>query len=136
VPVTVNTAVVPVGSAAIAPAISLFGPELLRLSAGERQLRLIVESSGEGLVQASFGSVALGATALRAGNNDVRFTLPAGTVAALRSSSASGGVLTLTPLSGDSAVTGQAIAQRVQLAPAPKAKTKPTPKAKPKPRRK
>jgi hypothetical protein len=140
VPVTVNTPVVPVGSAAVSPTISLFGPELLQLSAGERELRLIVESSGEGVVRATFGSTTLGTASLRGGNNDVRFALPAGIADSLRRSSASGGVLTLTPLSGDSAVSGPAITQRVQLTPAPKAKTVPkaktAPKAKPAPKTK
>jgi hypothetical protein len=136
-PVTPSPKVVAVGSASFAPSISVFGPELLTLAAGESQVRLIVESNGQGIVQAKFGSLTLGTARLRSGNNDVRFTLPAGVVSSLRTSAAKSGSLTLTPLSADGAVAGQPVAQRLRITPAaatakPKAKpsTKPKPKAK------
>jgi hypothetical protein len=125
-PVVLNTPVVQAGSADAAPSITVFGPELLKLAAGDKQIRLIVESSGQGLLQASLGSVALGVASLRGGNNDVRFTLPAGIFTSLRKSTAASSVLTLTPVSTNSTVTGTAVAQKVQIAPAkPKAKRTP-----------
>jgi hypothetical protein len=143
-PISVNTPVVPVSSVVVAPTISVFGPEILTLGAGESQIRVIVQSNAEGRLAASFGTLALGKVVIRGGNNDLRFTLPAGAVASLRSSASTAGVLTLTPQSADGSVTGQAIVQKIRIAPAAKTLAKPKPKAKkpkakakskPKPRR-
>jgi hypothetical protein len=129
-PISVNTPVVPVSSADVAPAISVFGPELIALSPADRQLRLIVESSGEGLLQAALGSVALGNATLRPGNNDVRFTVPQSLLSSLRRSATAANILTLTPVSTSGAATGQPVTRTVSLAPA--TTPKPAVKAKPK----
>lgn len=86
----------------IAPAIRLYGAQLLRVSAADRLVRLIVFASGDGKLQASFGGKVLGTYTLRAGNNDIRFRLPADAVKSLRSVSATRAaqsLLTLTSLS-------------------------------------
>lgn len=86
----------------IAPAIRLYGAQLLRVSAADRLVRLIVFASGDGKLQASFGNKILGNYTLRAGNNDIRFRLPADAIKSLRSISATRvpqSVLTLTSLS-------------------------------------
>jgi hypothetical protein len=119
--VKTTTPVVPVSSSDVAPALSLFGPEVLKLSATETQLRLIVQSSGQGTVKARLGSKVLGAVAVRGGNNDVRFKLPGGTLQTLRRSAATSNVLTLTPVSADGSSTGASVTRIVRVS-APKAK--------------
>jgi hypothetical protein len=69
---------VPAPAAEDAPAIALYGPETLRVSKSKRLVRLVVFSSGQGKLQAQLGATILGTRALRAGNNDLRFTLPTG----------------------------------------------------------
>ncbi len=116
-PVAVNTPVVPVGAADIAPTLELFGPEILKLSATQTQLRLIVSSNGEGSVRGKLGSVDLGKVAIRGGANDVRFTLPKSLLKLLRRSAAAApNVLTLTPLSSDGSVTGTPLVRQVSVA--------------------
>ncbi len=88
-----------VSSADIAPTLSLFGPEVLKLSNLETQLRLIVESNNQGAVQAKLGTVVLGTLPIRAGNNDLRFKLPPGVLRTLRRVASASNVLTLTPTS-------------------------------------
>ncbi len=101
-------ATVPVPTTDVAPTIDVFGPELLKVSAASRVIRLIVDSSGPGSLSASLGSTRLGTSGLRAGNNDVRFTVPASMVTALRKSAAVTNVLTLTPMSSSGAAAGTA----------------------------
>ena len=81
-----------------APTLTLHAPELLRVSAKTRLLRLIAYSSGSGKLRATLGSVELGTLGLRAGNNDLRWTLPASLVTALRKTTADN-LLALTSLS-------------------------------------
>ena len=50
--VPVNTPVVQVPTADAPPVISVFGPQLVKIAAGDRQLRLIVQSSSDGSLQA------------------------------------------------------------------------------------
>jgi hypothetical protein len=114
-PAFTPTPVVPVSSVDVAPTLFLFGPELLKLSPTETQIRLIVESNGEGTVQAKLGSVVLGTLPVRGGNNDLRFKLPAGLLSALRRSASTGNVLTLTPVSASGSVTGQAVTRTVSV---------------------
>lgn len=105
-----------VSNADVAPEISLFGPLLLKVSAASPTLRLIVESSGEGKVHATLGTLDLGTPALRPGNNDLRFTLPKSALASLRRRlSAAGNVLTLTPVSSSGAATGAAVTRTVTV---------------------
>ena len=116
-PVVVNTPVVPVGSADVAPTLDLFGPEILRLSATQTQLRLIVSSNSQGSVRGRLGSFDLGKVAIRAGSNDVRFTLPKSLLKSLRRSASSGSnVLTLTPVSIDGSATGAPLVRKVSVA--------------------
>ncbi len=118
-PVSVNTPVVPVGAADVAPTLELFGPEILKLSATQTQLRLIVSSNGPGSVRGKLGSVDLGKVAIRGGSNDVRFTLPKNVLKSLRRSASASNVLTLTPLSSDGSASGAPLVRKVSVA-APK----------------
>ena len=121
---TVYGGVSNVPGADVAPEISVFGPLLLRVSTTSPKLRLIVESSGEGKVHALLGSVDLGTSTLRAGNNDVRLVVPKSLLSALRRSSAAGNTLSLTPVSTSGAATGTAVTRSVTVVAAPKAKAK------------
>ena len=116
-----STPVIQVTSADVAPTLFLFGPEILRLTSVDTLLRLIVESGSEGTVQAKLGSVVLGTASIRAGNNDVRFKLPAGMLRALRRSASAGNILTLTPFSPNGTTMGQAVTRTVSVL-APKVK--------------
>ena len=111
--------VTPTSSAETPPAITVFGPLLLMVSAKSPTLRLIVESSGDGKVHTQLGSVDLGSPTLRAGNNDLRFKVPKTLLTALRRSAAAGNVLILTPLSPSGAVAGEAVTRHVAVAAAP-----------------
>jgi hypothetical protein len=115
---------VPVPTTDIAPLIDVFGPEVLRLSATAPTIRLIVSSSAVGSVDATLGSRTLGSRPLRAGNNDLRFSVPKGLLTALRRAAGADGVLTLTPMSTSGAVAGQPVVRHVSIAQAPKAKAK------------
>jgi len=124
---------VPVPTNDVAPTIDVFGPELLTVSASERVIRLIVDSSGQGALNARLGSTALGTSQLRAGNNDVRFTVPASLIASLRRSAGVANLLTLTPMSSSGAAAGTPVTRHVAIS---TAKAKPKPKPKPKPKKK
>ena len=113
----VPTPVLPVTPLDAAPTLTLFGPEILKLSPTQTQLRLIVESSGQGSVRGRLGSVDLGAVAIRGGNNDVRFKLPKTALASLRRSAAVANVLTLTPVSATGGATGTPVTRTIRIAP-------------------
>jgi len=115
---------VPVPTTDFAPTIDVFGPELIKVSATSRVIRLIVNSSGVGSLNASLGSTPLGTSGLRAGNNDIRFTVPASMLTALRKSASVTNVLTLTPMSSSGATAGQPVTRHVSIAAAVKAKPK------------
>jgi hypothetical protein len=125
-PFTVTSPVVPVSSLDIAPTIEVFGPQLLALSATATQIRLIVNASGEGLVSATLGSLALGTAALRAGNNDVRFTVPKGTLSAVRRSAGPSNLLTLTPTAPNGTATGVPVTRTISVTAATKTPAKKT----------
>jgi hypothetical protein len=119
------------------PSIDVFGPELIHLEAGATQLRLIVASDGPGTLSASLSGVALGQGTLRAGHNDIRFTLSPTALKSLRRTATTAGLLTLTPLSpggtsGASVVRQVAVDPAVAVVPSAKAKPKAKPKTKPK----
>jgi hypothetical protein len=114
---------VPNGDAA--PSIEVFGPLVVQVSSSNPVLRLIVESTGDGKVHATLGTVDLGSPAVRAGNNDLRLTIPRSLLTSLRRSSSAANVLTLTPVSASGAVTGTAITRNVAVAPTLKHKQKP-----------
>jgi len=96
-----------------APLLTLHAPELLYVRSRDRVLRVIVFSSGSGKLKATLGSVVLGTVGLRAGNNDVRWSLPASLVTALRKTS-SDNLLSLTSLS-PSGTTGATITRHVVI---------------------
>lgn len=106
----------------VAPSIFVYGAQIVRVSAADRMVRLIVFSSGPGLLRASVGDTVLGTEELRAGNNDVRFRLPPSAVAALRkalSIRAASSVLTLTSVSTQGA-TGTKVARKLVVTTPPK----------------
>lgn len=112
-PATTWGTAVPVPTTDVAPAIEVYAPELLRLSASDPSIRLIVESDGAGTLNAALGTTALGARALRAGNNDLRFVVPKSMLTALRRSALAANVLTLTPVSPAGTVAGPAVTRQV-----------------------
>ena len=123
-------ATVPSPSGEVAPAILVYGAQVVRVSAATRAVRLIVFSSGPGKLEAALGNSPLGTFALRSGNNDVRLRLPASAVKALRKTASAGATessLRLTSVSTEGA-RGATVVRKVTV-------TKPTPKPKPKKRR-
>jgi hypothetical protein len=80
------------------PLLQVYAPEVVRVSAKTRLLRLAVFSSGDGKLQALLGSINLGTASLRTGNNDVRFVLPKQLFNSLRTKSVSN-LLQLTSVS-------------------------------------
>src|SRR5207244_10243491 len=97
-----------------APDVTLHAPELIRVSAKTRLLRIIVFSSGDGTLRATLGSTWLGSAGLHAGNNDVRFILPAQLLKALRKTNTPDNVLALTSYSPGGA-QGAGITRRLTL---------------------
>lgn len=112
---------VPVPTADVPPSIDVFGPELLQLTAADPTIRLIVESSGPGLLTAKLGATILGTGTLRSGNNDLRYAVPKEMLTSLRRSATDANVLTLTPGSSTGAATGAPVMLHVAIAAAPKA---------------
>lgn len=109
----------PAETSELAPSIFVYGAQVVRVSAATRLVRLIVFSSGSGKLQATAGSTLLGTTGLRAGNNDVRFRLPATMVASLRKTSGlrlSSSVLTLTSFS-TAGTAGTKVARKLAVTP-------------------
>jgi len=131
-PASIWGTTVPVPTTDAAPTIDVFGPELLKVSAKSRVIELLVGSSGTGTLNATLGSVTLGSNTLRAGNNDVRYTVPAGLIAGLRQSASAANVLTLTPMSSSGATAGQVVTRQVSIVATAKAKPKPKKAKKPK----
>jgi hypothetical protein len=109
-----------------APDLTLHAPELIRVSAKTRLLRFIVFSSGDGTLKATLGSTWLGSAGLHAGNNDVRFVLPAQLLTSLRKTTSVANVLILTSYS-PGGTQGATMTRRVALQPVKKT-------SKPKPR--
>jgi len=111
-----------------APTLNVYAPEVLKVSSKTRLLRFVVFSSGEGKLGAVLGSTGLGSSALRGGNNDIRFVLPTGVFKSLRAKSSSN-VLQLTSQS-PSGTKGATFTRRVviQTPPKPKPKKKPAKK--------
>jgi hypothetical protein len=109
-----------VPTADAAPSIDVFGPLVLQVSASTPVLRLIVESSGDGVLLAYLGNVSLGSPTLRAGNNDLRFTVPKTLLTRLRRSASASSLLTLSPRSVSGASFGTTVTRQVTIAPAVK----------------
>ena len=101
----------------IAPAIRVYGAQLIRVSRTTRKVRLIVFSSGPGKLRVAVGSTTIGTYSLRPGNNDIRFRLPVKAVQALRSTAkarAAASLLTLTSLS-TSGAKGKSVTRRLVI---------------------
>jgi hypothetical protein len=128
-PVSIWGTPVPVPADDVAPLITVFGPELLKVDAKSPTIRLIVESSGPGAVTAALGSAKLGSGALRAGENDLRFTVPKAMLSSLRRSAGIANLLTLTPVSPGGTSVGTPVTRHV-LVTVTKPKPKPRPKTK------
>jgi hypothetical protein len=122
-PVTVWGPVVPAPSTDPAPTLMIHAPEVLRVSAKTRLLRFVVYSNGQGKLQAALGGSMLGTTALRTGNNDVRFVLPKTVFAAIKSPRAGANTLTLTSYSQQGTV-GTTFTRHVSVQKAAKPKPK------------
>jgi hypothetical protein len=96
-----------------APDLTVYAPELLRVSAKTRVLRFVVFSSGAGNLRALLGSSWNGAATLHTGNNDIRFVLPARLLKRLRKASAEN-ILALTSYSPTGA-RGETVTRRVAV---------------------
>jgi len=96
-----------------APDLTVYAPELLRVSAKTHVLRFVVFSSGTGALRAVLGSSWNGSATLHAGNNDIRFVLPTQLLKRLRKTS-SENILSLTSYSPGGA-RGETITRRVAI---------------------
>jgi hypothetical protein len=96
-----------------APDLTVYAPELLRVSAKTRVLRFVVFSSGTGALRAVLGSSWNGSATLHAGNNDIRFVLPTQLLRRLRKTS-SENILSLTSYS-PSGAKGRTVTRRVAV---------------------
>jgi hypothetical protein len=96
-----------------APDLTVYAPELLRVSAKTHVLRFVVFSSGTGALRAVLGSSWNGSATLHAGNNDIRFVLPTQLLKRLRKTS-SENILSLTSYSPGGA-RGETITRRVAV---------------------
>ena len=96
-----------------APDLTVYAPELLRVSAKTHVLRFVVFSSGTGALRAVLGSSWNGSATLHAGNNDIRFVLPTQLLKLLRKTS-SENLLSLTSYSPGGA-RGETITRRVAV---------------------
>jgi Family of unknown function (DUF6055) len=74
--VAVQGAVVPAPDSTLAPAIRLYGPELMNVSPTARRVTLVVYSSDSGKVEISVAGVSLGTYGVRAGYNKIRVNVP------------------------------------------------------------
>jgi hypothetical protein len=106
--------VVPAPTTDPAPDLTLHAPELIRVSAKTRLLRIIVFSSGDGTLKATLGSTWLGSAGLHAGNNDVRFILPTRLLTTLRKTNTPDNVLMLTSYS-PGGTQGASVTRRVAM---------------------
>jgi hypothetical protein len=97
-----------------APDLTLHAPELIRVSSKTRLLRFIVFSNGDGALKATLGGTWLGSAGLHAGNNDVRFVLPATMLKSLRKTNTPANVLTLTSFS-PGGTQGSTVTRRVAV---------------------
>jgi hypothetical protein len=96
-----------------APDMTLYAPELLRVSSKTRVLRFVVFSSGVGSLRAVLGSSWNGSASLHAGNNDIRFVLPTLLLKRLHKNTAQS-ILSLTSYSPGGA-RGETVTRRVAL---------------------
>jgi hypothetical protein len=95
------------------PDMTVYAPELLRVSAKTHVLRFVVFSSGVGALRAVLGSSWNGSATLHTGNNDIRFVLPAQLLKRLRKTSAEN-VLSLTSYAPNGS-KGETVTRRVAV---------------------
>jgi hypothetical protein len=120
-PVKVTGPIVNVPTSDPAPDLTVYAPELIRVSAKTRLLRFVVFSGGTGTLKATIGSSWLGSSNLHAGNNDIRFVLPSQLLKTLKKTNTPNNVMTLTSFS-PSGAKGETITRRVAVQAAKKAK--------------
>jgi hypothetical protein len=123
IPIGIPGISIPAPTSAVPPTLTIHAPELLRVSAKDRKLRLVVFSNGSGVLRATLGSLQLGTSTLRVGNNDVRYTLPASLVKSLRKTSGNK-VLRLTSFSPQG-TEGTTVTRRVVVQVPKKPKRRP-----------
>jgi hypothetical protein len=120
-PVKVTGPIVNVPTSDPAPDLTLYAPELIRVSAKTRLLRFVVFSGGTGTLKATIGSSWLGSSNLHAGNNDIRFVLPSQLLKTLKRTNTPNNIMTLTSFS-PSGAQGKTITRRVAVQAAKKTK--------------
>jgi hypothetical protein len=113
-PVKIVGPVVNVPTSDPAPDLTMYAPELIRVSAKTRVLRFVIFSDGTGTLKATIGSSWLGSSNLQAGNNDLRFILPSTLLWTLRKKSTPSNVLTVTSFS-PSGSQGGSITRRIAV---------------------
>jgi hypothetical protein len=96
-----------------APDMTVYAPELLRVSAKTHVLRFLVFSTGTGALRAALGSSWAGSANLHAGNNDIRFVLPTQLLKRLRIAGAEN-ILSLTAYSPGGS-KGETVTRRVAV---------------------
>jgi hypothetical protein len=96
-----------------APDMTVYAPELLRVSAKTHVLRFLVFSSGTGALRAALGSSWAGSANLHAGNNDIRFVLPTQLLKRLRTAGAEN-ILSMTAYSPTGS-RGETVTRRVAV---------------------
>jgi hypothetical protein len=117
--------VIDTGSAVAVPDVVVAGAQLVRLAATDTEIHLVAQSSAEGMLTVTLGSISLGTYSLRPGANDLHIALPKAELVRLRTSTATN-VLTLRPTSTDGQTTGTAVTRTVAFTPAQKAVVKHT----------
>ena len=121
--VKINGPVIQTPTSDPAPELTLYAPELIRVSAKTRLLRFIVFSSGDGALKATLGSTWLGSAGLHAGSNAVRYILPTRLLKSIRKTNTPANVLLLTSYS-PAGTQGASATRRVAMKPVPKPKPK------------
>jgi hypothetical protein len=121
--------VVDASSVSLVPAVSLAGSKVIKLKSDDTELKLALQSSGEGSVRVTLASTTLGTVPVSTGGNALRFTLPKDWLLSQRRSAGVASTLTLTPIAPDGKTTGASITRSVSVEPsavAPKRTVKKT----------
>jgi hypothetical protein len=128
-PVKVIGPVVSVPTSDPAPDLTLYAPELIRVSSKTRVLRFVIFSDGSGTLKATIGNSWLGSANLHAGNNDLRFVLPSQLLKTLKKTSAPSNLLTVTSFSAGGS-QGESLTRHVAIQTVKKPVKKPAKKTK------
>jgi hypothetical protein len=113
-PVKVIGPVVNAPSSDPAPDLTLYAPELIRVSSKTRVLRFVIFSDGSGTLKATIGNSWLGSANLHAGNNDLRFVLPSQLLKTLKKTSSPSNLLTVTSFSAGGS-QGESLTRHVAI---------------------